>query len=251
MKKTFNLLMILALGAAVFTLNSCSEEPAEDPTPAETICYLTQSEEDGEVTTYSYDSDNNVISSISYGDTTTFEYSGGRLNLAYDGSTEATFIYESGNVPSRINLQEDGQSDGYIIMTNTNGNITKIEQHDVDDQIQDVTFATYDANGNLLSVINETWDADLKEFETMAEITNIVTDGKKNPYSTSLALIYADLENPLNFGQSNIVSGDFVVFDQAVPVTSSYTYNANNYPTSSVLTALGEETIFNFTYNCK
>jgi len=252
MKKTFNLLMLLALGAGVFTLNSCSEEPTDDPTPAASpTCYMTQSTEDGDITSYTYNSDNDIVVSVYDGDTTKYEYSGGRLSLAYDGYEEATFIYTSGNIPSRVNLKEDGVNSGYIIIESTNSNITKIEEHDADDQIQTVTFTTYDASGNLTTMKVDEWDEETSEFYTLASISNIKTDTKKNPYTTSMALVYANMGSPFIYGQTNMISGDFTLFGQSVPVTGTHTYNGNNYPTASTLDAAGEKTEFTYMYDCK
>jgi hypothetical protein len=244
MNKSFKLLMLLALGAGMFTLNSCSE----DPVP---VCYMTTSVEDGTTITIAYNSDNQVVSSTYDSTTTTYEYSGGRLSTAYDGYTEATFIYTSGNIPSRVNIKEDGLAAGYWIIESTDGNVTKIELHDADDLVTEVTVATY-VSGNLSSMLLQEYNYDLQEYETTFQLSGIVTDGKKNPYTTSFALVYANLGSPFSFGQSNITSGNLSQSGVVLPVVATHTYNSNNYPTASSLTLGGQAvSALSYTYDCK
>ncbi|MFT7230107.1 MAG: hypothetical protein ACI9GO_000570 [Bacteroidia bacterium] len=249
MKKSFKLLLILALGAGVLTLNSCSDEAEEEPTPAVPVCYMTSLEVSSGTTAFLYNSDNQVVTSIEDGDTTTYEYSEGRLSSVYDGDVEATFIYASGNVPERINIKEDGVDAGFFILEGSNGNITKLEIHDEAGEVTQVTNVTYDANGNALSVLVQSWDEEQMDFVTVLQVSDILTDGKKNPYATSLALVFANLESPLVFGQSNIISGNADFMGQNVPITSTHIYNSNNYPTSSIVAqGLYSGT---YTFDCK
>ncbi|MFT5057223.1 MAG: hypothetical protein ACI80H_001947, partial [Pseudoalteromonas distincta] len=180
---------------------------------------------------------------------TTYEYSEGRLSSVYDGDVEATFIYASGNVPERINIKEDGVDAGFFILEGSNGNITKLEIHDEAGEVTQVTNVTYDANGNALSVLVQSWDEEQMDFVTVLQVSDILTDGKKNPYATSLALVFANLESPLVFGQSNIISGNAAFMGQNIPITGTHTYNSNNYPTTSdVAEGLYTGT---YTFDCK
>jgi hypothetical protein len=202
---------------------------------------------DGTTTDFLYDSDNEVVTSIEDGDTTTYKYSGGRLSSVYDGNVEATFIYASGDVPERINIKEDGVDAGFFILEGSNGNITKLEVYDETGEVTQVTNVTYDANGNVLTVLAQGWDEE--QMKLVIQVTDILTDGKKNPYSTSIALIYANLESPLVFGKSNILSGNADFMGQNVPITSTHIYNSNNYPTSSIVAqGLYSGT---YTFDCK
>ena len=263
MKNNFKLLMILALGAGVFTLQSCSDETeTTDPTPAETTCYITQEKITGdgfeETIDYTYDSDDNIIKAVSTEDgtseTTTFEYSGGRLATAYDGFTESTFIYPSGsNTPERINTKEDGVSVSYAILTSENGRITKIENHNTTDGdvIEDVLFITYDADGNVESAEGQEYNEDTEEFTTTLELSNVITDGKKNPYATSFAFFLQNEDNPVSLGVSNVVSATVTLNGIGTPYASSFEYNSDNFPTSASSTVLGFSNTTDFTYNCK
>ena len=251
MKKSFKLLLILALGAGVLTLNSCSDdvEEEENPIPATPICYMTSLTVDGTTTDFLYNSYNQVVASIEDEDTTTYEYSGGRLSSVYDGDVEATFIYASGDLPERINIKDAGVDDGYLLLEGSNGNITKLEIYDDAGEVTQVTNVTYDANGNALSVLVQSWDEEQMDFVTVLQVSDILTDGKKNPYATSLALVFANLESPLVFGQSNIISGNADFMGQNVPITSTHIYNSNNYPTSSIVAqGLYSGT---YTFDCK
>jgi hypothetical protein len=253
MKIAFKSLILLALGAGMFTLNSCSDEPSDDvtPTPAEPICYMTLASEDGDSTSFNYNSTNQVISSKNDGTITTYEYSGGILSTAFDGYTEATFIYTTGNIPSRINIKEDGKAAGYWIIENSSGNITKVEIHDSSDQVTEVTVATY-VSGNLSTMLLQEWDTDLKDFVTSYQLSNVITDGKKNPYSTSFALVYANSGNPFVFGKTNITSVTLTQNGVSLPATVEHTYNANNYPITSKLKLSGTLISDNaYIYNCK
>jgi hypothetical protein len=263
MNKTFKLLMILALGAGVFTLQSCSDETGTtDPTPAETTCYVTQEKitSDGDIQTidYTYDSDDNIILAVStedgVSDSTVYEYSGGRLAIAYDGFTESTFIYPSGsNTPERINTKEDGVSVSYAILTSDGANITKIENHNTldGDVIEDVLFVEYDANGDVTSAEGQEYNADADEFTTILKLSNVITDGKKNPYATSLAFFYQNEDNPVSLGTSNVASATITLNGFDTPYASSFEYNSDMFPTSSSATILGFGTTTDITYNCK
>ncbi len=258
MKKSFKSLTVIALGAGLLTLNACKEEVVEEPSVP--ICYLTQetySDADGsDVSYYEYDSDDNLVLAVYDGDSTIFGYRNGRLVSANDKFTEATFIYGSGSTfPERINLKEGGIDYGFLIVETTNGNITKVEVHENDgtsgDLITEVSYITYDANGNIKSAQLDEWDEDTEEYITYLNIGNITTDDKTNPYSGSIAFFYLNNDNPLVLGVNNILTGDVTLAGTVLPYTSSYTYNDNDYPiTSSTVFFIGSNTR-TFTYNCK
>jgi|AntRauTorckE5430_2_1112549.scaffolds.fasta_scaffold01927_2 hypothetical protein len=250
MKKSFKLILVLALGAGVLTLNSCSDDAEEaDPVPAIPICYMTSLTVDGNTTDFVYNSNNQVVKSIEDTDTITYEYSGGKLSNVYDDGLTATFIYGSSDIPERINTKEEGEDAGYFLLEGSNGDITKLEIYDDADELSQVTSVTYDANGNVLTVLVQSWDEEQMKLETQLQVTDILTDGKKNPYATSIALIFSNLESPLVFGKSNILSGNADFMGQNVPITSTHIYNSNNYPTSSIV-ALGLYS-GTYTFDCK
>lgn len=253
MKNHFKLLTLIALGASAIFIPSCKEVEEEPTTPADPTCYMLTSNIDGDITTYTYNSDNQVISAKYDGTTTTFTYTNGKLTSANDGYTESTFVYEAGATqPTRVNLVEDSTNAGYIIMEyNSNNLITKVEYHDETDQIQTVNYVTYDAVGNLTALQIDEWNEDLEDFMTFVTFANITNDGKKNPFQTSLALIYANIDEPVVYGKTNITGGSLVVFGQAVPFTATNTYNDNDYATSTVINIFGETSSYEYTFNCK
>lgn len=268
MKKTFNLLMIAALGCGVLTFSSCSDESGDDPTPGttetSTKCYMTQEQiiDDVETETinYTYDSDDNVILAVSSypgeeGDSTSFTYSGGKLASAYDGYTKSTFMYEgTSTIPNRIDIEEGGVDAGYILLTVVGNNITKVENHyfyESDDVIEDETTVEYDASGNITSAIVKEYNEDTKMLEPFMELSNVVNDGKKNPRSESFAFFYMNSDNPTSFGTSNVTSASLTVSGIPTTMTASMTYNEHDYPTEMTATVLGFSNQFKMTYNCK
>lgn len=259
MKQSFKLMLILALGAGTFTLNSCSDEPEEEPTPAVITCYLTQevaTDEDGtSTTTYAYNSDNQLVTATEDDDVTTFEYSGGRVATVVNGLEESTFIYTAAsNIPERINVKYDGINDGFMIIESGVNGITKVEEHGYDEDenavLQYVTNFTY-TNGVLTGAKSESYNSEDDEFETDLEIINIVLDGKKNPYNGDVAFLFVNDFSPLAGSKSNIVSADLVTELGNFPYSTTYTYNENNYPTIAKATVLTFSTSINFTYTCK
>lgn len=258
MKKSFKILTLLALGASTLFFNACSEVEEPLPPAADPICYMTQesiTDDFGtETSSFTWDSDDNLVQSVYEGDTTIFEYSGGRLARAYDGYEEATIIYDAGNIPSRINLAYDGIPAGYIILTSDGGNITKVENHEVEgmnDQVTEVSYITYDGNGNVTAFDVDEYNEDTQMFETFLTATNIVSDGKKNPYAESFAFLYLNIDNPAALGKSNITSASISLQGQTFPYTATYTYNDNDYPLTSAITFFIGSSNYTYTYNCK
>lgn len=253
MKKHLKLMAMLTLGAPAIFIQSCKEVEEEPIVKADPVCYMLTSNADGETTTYSYNATNQVITANANGNNTTFTYTDGKLASANDGYTTSTFVYDANSsVPTRVNLTEDGASAGYIVMEYDNNKlITKVETHDETGQITTVNSITYDAAGNMTGMKADEWNADIEEFETWVTFTDITTDGKKNPFQTSLALIYANIEDPVIFGKTNITGGNLSVFGQAIPFTASSTYNENNYATSTTINIFGETTVYEYTFNCK
>jgi YD repeat-containing protein len=252
MKNSTKFLAMLVLGASALFNQSCKEVEEEPTPPADPTCYMLTSNMDGELTTYTYNASNQLVSAERSGTTTTFTYTDGKLMGANDGYTQSTFVYTGAETqPSRVNLKEDNVDAGYIIMEYENGLITKTEFHDETGQITTVNYTTYDANGNLTGLQFDEWDSDSEEFVTFVTFTGMTNDGKKNPFQTSLALIYSNIEEAVVFGKTNITGGNLVVFGQSVPFTATNTYNSNNYATSTVINVFGETTTYEYTFDCK
>ncbi len=253
-------MLILALGAGVLTLNSCSDKAEDqDPTPATTTCYVTQevSTDGSESSTmnYTYNSENQLQSAIENGDSILFEYSGGRVAVVIDGLEESTFIYTgASNTPNRININYDGIATGFIIIVSGPDGITKVENHEFDSEenavLVDVTDLTY-TNGQLSGFLSQNYDAETKEFSTDIEIASIILDGKKSPYNGDIAFLFVNDFSPVAASSSNIVSAQVVTELGNFEYTTIYEYNEHNYPTNTTASIFGQTNTIALTYNCK
>jgi hypothetical protein len=263
MKKSFKLMLIFALGAGVLTLNSCSDEAEEElnpeTTPATTTCYVTQEtssdDEGSETINYEYNSDDELQYAIEDGDSTIFEYSGGRVAVAINGLEESTFIYPAAsNTPERINIKDDGVATGFVIIVSGADGITKVENYEYDAEenavLVDVSDFTY-ANGLLSGAKIQEYDAETEEFSTDIEIASIVSDGKKNPYNGDVAFLFVNEFSPIAASSSNIVSAQVVTELGNFEYTTAYEYNEHNYPTNAKASIFGQTNTIAFTYNCK
>ena len=252
-------MLIFALGAGVLTLNSCSDEAEEELTPATTTCYITQEtitdDEGSETINYEYNSDDELQYAIENGDSTIFEYSGGRVAAAINGLEESTFIYPAANnTPERINIKYDGLATGFVIIVSGADGITKVENYEYDAEenavLVDVSDYTY-ANGLLSGAIIQEYDAETEEFITDVEIASIVSDGKKNPYNGDVAFLFVNEFSPIAASSSNIVSAQVVTELGNFEYTTAYEYNEHNYPTNATASIFGQTNTIAFTYNCK
>jgi hypothetical protein len=258
MKKFLNLILFAGIAAGIVFVSGCSEVDEPDPEPAEPVCYMTQEvykdDFETETTSFEWNSDDQLVKAITGKDTTIFEYSGGRMNRAYDGFSEAVLIYDAGNIPSRINIREDGIDVGYTLLTVVNGDITKAEFHETDggnDQVTEVAYITYDDSSNVTAFDVDIYDEEQEDFVTFLSGSNIKNDGKKNPYKESFGFIYLNLDNPVALGRSNVTSAQVAISGQNFPYTGTYTYNDNDYPLTSTVTFFIGNTDLTYSYNCK
>ncbi len=270
MRNSFKTMLILALGAGMATLSSCTEDEGNDPDPVAPVivCYPTtittvDDEDDTETTKYEYNDENQLIKST-YAfdggqDITTFTYTDGKLATATSGDEVSTFIYDAGSdIPSRINITNDGEDVGFTVITSTGANITKVENSYYQDNeaiLSDVTTLTY-TGGQLTGAKTENYDADSETFTTEVELSDFVFDGKKSPYNGNFAFAFEQDFNPLTLVPSNIVSANLVAELEGqeikLPYTGTYTYNENEYPVTSTQEISGFfGTDFTFEYDCK
>ncbi len=257
MKKYFKLLFLMVLGASLLTLNACKEETTDDPTPTPTInCYLTSFNDDGDLYTYTLDDDNTVLSVTNDGSTTNFTYDNdGRLTNATDADFDGVFVYSGANtLPDRININAQGQTFAYLKVTHSNGNITEVESHLIDQQLGDIAFTrnSYTYNGgDVVSTVVEEFDLQTQQFTEAGRVENITNDGKENPLKRSLAYFFMHFENPNAVGASNITGGDVTVDGNTGTLTIEYDYNENGYPTSALQVADGDSLTMTYGYDCK
>lgn len=256
--------MLVALGAGMFTFNSCSEEPTTDPTPTPTEkkCYIIEQKDvfpETATITYMYNDKNQVLSATKGTAVTNFEYTDNKLTKATTGSEVSTFVYvDGGAVLQRINQTTDGIDNGYIYLTRTNNKLTKVETHNTttaEDVIETITLITYDGQGNISSLVTQEYNASTKEFETQFSLTSVETDGKLNPFSTDLAYFFMNTQNPKAFGDHNITSGSAMAQGFPAEYKATMVYNENGYPTAinaAVKLAVGDVPApTTLTYTCK
>ena len=254
MKRKFKLLTIMALSAFMLTLASCSEEVPGDTTPLDTTenteptCYLTTCEDAGS-RTFEYNATNQLIKATIEADVINYTYVDNKLSVAEDNNgNKSTFTFDGGDIPSRIDIVENGENAGYILLESTEGNITRIENHDASGTATLLAVVEYEEN-NPVSLSYQQWDEASKQFQTALEVENIETDGKNNPYRGDFALMFTNLNSPFIFGQSNILSGTVKILGNDTPITGTHEYNEKDFPTSSNL-ASGVYSA-TYTYDCK
>jgi len=271
MRNSFKTMLILALGAGMASLSSCSEDEGNDTdpmVPEAIVCYPTTVTEtsDGETitTTYEYNAENQLTTSSyvdgSFTSTTTYAYTAGNLTTATTGTEISTFVYaDGGTYPTRINTSEDGEPSYFSVITTTDGNVTKIENSYYDENdnaiLEDVTTLTYE-NGMLTGAKTEAYDPDTETFETELELRDIVLDGKKAPFNQNFAFAFEQEFNPVILVAQNVLSanliGELEGEEIKLPYTGTYTYNDNNYPVTSTQSISGFfNTDFTYEYNCK
>jgi PBP1b-binding outer membrane lipoprotein LpoB len=258
MKKFLNVWMLAAIAAGVVFVSGCSEvdEPTDPQGPTETTCYMTQevSSDDfeTETTQFVWNAENQLVTAISDEDTTEFEYRNGKLVAAYEGASQADLVYDGSNtVPSRINLKEFGRDAGYVLITSSNGSVTKAEFYDDEDVMVQTVNATYDASNNITAFTVDMYDEEGDSLTTFLKGSNIQNDGKKNPYSESFAFVWLNIDNPVALGASNVTTAQVAIAGQNFPYTATYTYNDNDYPLTSKVAFFLGSTDLTFTYNCK
>ncbi|MBT6236519.1 MAG: hypothetical protein HOI49_10585 [Bacteroidetes bacterium] len=272
MKKQFNLFLLLVLGAGMMTIQSCSEDEGNDPEPEveeQVITCLpttvTESEEGNTITiNYEYDANDVLVKSTKEEDgearLSTYEYDAdGMLSKVITEDETAEFLYAAGSTtPERINISTNGQPSSFIVISSSAGNITKIENSYYDNGeaiLSDVTNFTY-VDNKLNSSISESYDPTTETFVTVAQISDITFDGKKNPFNSNIAFAFDGDIDPLAITPENIASGNIVTVvgteEVTLPYTGTYTYNENDYPiTSRQSLANFFNTDYTYEYTCK
>jgi YD repeat-containing protein len=250
-------LMMLATISTLF-LSSCKDEEVP-PETAKLDCQTTQTYTNGTGYSYTYNAEGQIIATEKHdGETTNLTYDNGLLT-GWTSSTNATttFVYEAGATfpSSSKSYNSDGVLIGTRVYTSTNGYITSEESLDTNSKTLSKYSMEYDSDFNLTK-----WSADLAMgppgtpvSKDAMVITNIVTDGKANPYTKNkaMSLITRGGLVVVN-GSSNLVSGDFSMLGgDPLPCSSQITYDENDNVISNDYTQSSQTLNFTYTYSCK
>lgn len=266
MTKSLKFLVVLVIGTGVLTFQSCKEDKDTPPEPNNTnnpalSCYITEQTESfpsSSTITYLYNDLNQVSNAIIGDDTTKFVYEDNKLISAYRGTESSEFIYEAGSSEiQRINQKENGTDQGYILVTNENGQIAKVETHTTtsgEDVTETITNITY-VNGKITELTIEQYNPSTSAFETQFSLTSVETDDNINPLSSKVAYFFMNTQNPKAYGDNNIIKGTATIQGFPASYTAAIEYNTNNYPTAinaSITNAAGTvPSNTSLTYNCK
>lgn len=252
-------LLVLVLFALPLIFNSCKDDPDDnvDPMDETTICHLTQINDEGYITDIEYNNDFKPTMVIDDEDTTLLYYDNeGKLEYTeavINGTTYpyATYDYDAGStVPSRINYT----TTEFIVLENTNGNITKIESHIDDgsgnDMVDEVYFITYNGD-NLATMMYDIYDETASEFVTILNGTISQVDDKNNGLRNS-PIVYMEPADFIHLsGKNNVLEITGTAFGFPLNQSYTYTYDENDYPTSAVVTDGSDPWDVTMTYICE
>lgn len=263
MKLSFKLIALLAIGAGLLTLQSCSDESGDDtdPTPVETSCYLTSSSEVSQgsnwPTTYTYDASNNLASVTNDDITLNYSYTNGTLSgMTTNDGAVVSVDYKGGDFPSTLEITYDGEK-STIEITRNGDKIVTVEYYYEEDGVSELEYKTelsYNSDGTINSVSELEYDPDTKTFETYSTIKNITSDDKENPYITSLGMIIYTVinEDYENLGKGNVLTAQYDYYlNDPSQITNSYTYNNDGFPVTKQQTGFSDVTDYTFSYDCK
>ena len=253
---TAALLVAVALG-----VSSCTEDDTNEPEPTivpEVNCQLQSVSEidDNEVwnVAYTYDANGNVLTVTDEDGSLAFEYSGNEItSIKYDDADIAV-SYSGGTLPSKLKFVEDEETIS-LELESSNGRFTKMETYitiDGQDVLSEKTTVAYTTDGNVIEVVSEEYDFETETLTETSRTDNISTDNKKNPYTTSTAIMLLQLldGDDANLGVNNLVTATYTFDGTSTSVSNSFEYNENDYPTKRVETGFSSPTTYNFTYKC-
>jgi len=258
MNLTTKILSRLAI-SGLFFFAGCSDDSSNEPNPepTEKTCQLTGigevSDGDAYNTTYTYDAAGNLITRTDPDGTISFTYENNLLTALSFGDDTVIVSYNGNSLPYRLDFNEDGETYFYILRSENNRYIT-FENHfeeNGESMLIDVTNITYDANGNVTSVVSEDYDPEMDMLFEVGSVQNITHDNQRNPYIKSPALMIYELldGNEANLSVNNVVNYTYN-YGSERDVSNSYTYNEEGYPTQREETGFSSPTYFNFSYSC-
>jgi hypothetical protein len=257
MKMNKRILALFVLSSA-FLITACKDDTI-DPIPgggnAVTCQLLETKTDDGSTSTYTWDGDKLVklTEKDSFGTwNVTFIYANDMLSEIVDGDVVSKITNSNGNV-SKIEVFDNGDLWEVYDITYANGKLDAVNHFDVD-MGTNILYETYKftwTGDNVTKIVNNYDDDGDGTLDT--EVTTSLTsfDDKINPYY-GMPIVWLDLDNLFSFSKNNMTSGTYGTDQGVIALTNSIEYNEHKYPTKvdSDLTFFGK-TVTTFTYDCK
>ncbi len=253
MKKT--ILLVLMLGSLSYFLSSCKDKSTDccDNPNTDKSCKLASQEENGVLINYHYSAGVIIMATGQFGDTTYFDYSGaGVLSTATNNQgVKATFEYNGSDIPSKVNIIENGQNAYYFAIASSNNVITQVRTYAHGTTTNPMQEINVNYNGSQMQSFELKVEDGQGGLINFIEADSIETDGKLNPLRSDFAITYMNFENPFAFGNSNIIDADILVIGTETPMSANYTYNDQDYVIESDIKITGADRLTKFTYNCE
>jgi hypothetical protein len=247
------LLALLVFGSLFFS--SCKED---SPEVTKSCKIQTTVDEDGELTTYTFDG-NDLVKIVIKDDfgtyVTDFIYEGGKLKQVEEDENVIYEIVRTGGEVSKVNIKDyiDQELYGYLNYTRTNGKVTKLDVYEVYDAPESDTLIeqyliTYSGSNVKMFEILELGDSAKLESTETVSITGL--DDKKNPFHLFPTLFSSNYDDPTILNANNLTSATSITPYGNLPYTIAYEYNSDGYPIKATVSELGETTVSTFSYNC-
>lgn len=223
-------------------------------------CKITKtSDEDGDVL-YTYDGDNLIKVVEPDGYTYDYKYTGGQLTEIDESDGDDTYtykiVYTDGKV-SRVDMYMDADYISYYnVMWNADGTLKLVEEYEKNDPT-DMLYSSldYTYKDGRISRITEISDANEdgvldKDEDDVLFYNILVVDDKKNPFY-GLPTYLIDFTDMLSLTKNNINAATLESEGVAIPISVTYEYNEDGYPTTSTAFAFGDSTVVNMSYMCE
>ena len=261
--KNVKQLILAGTVCSMLVFSACTDDtvdPAGGGSTTTKTCKVTKTtDSDGDAVTYTYDGDNLVKVVESDGYSYDYNYVNGELTEIVEDlgivKTNYKITYTDGKV-SKVSLYYGADLDGYFDVTwNADGTLNIVEEYVVDDPDEQLyrSLAYSYADGRI-STIKEITDAneDGELTEADDDVINyniLVVDNKKNPFY-GLPTYLIDFTDMLALTKNNMNAASLESEGITIPVSVTYEYDENDYPSRAVAFAFGDSTVTDMTYMC-
>lgn len=261
--KNVKQLILAGIVCSMLVFGACTDDtvdPGDGGGSTKKTCKITKtSDEDGDVV-YTYDGDNLVKVVEPDGYTYDYIYVAGQLTeIKEDDGIDAysyKIVYTDGKV-SRVDMYTGTDLDGYYnVKWNADGTLNMVDEYSKEDPT-DMLYSTleYTYKNGRLEKIKEISDANddgvLNDMDDDVLFYNIlVVDDKKNPFY-GLPTYLIDFTDMLSLTKNNINAATLESEGIAIPISVTYEYNENDYPSKSTVFAFGDSTTIDMTYMCE